>query len=116
MDNENKQCCGGHDHSEGCCGGHDHEHNHDHDCGCGCGEDEFENFVIDLEDDNGNVISCPIVDAFEYEGAEYVLAQNTEDESVYLFKSDAEGELTVPEEAEFEKVAAYYSDVIANEE
>lgn len=122
MDNEKNKCCGGHDHDngEGCCGGHDHNHEegccggHDHDCGCG--EHEFDHFVVDLEDDNGNVISCPIVDAFEYEGAEYVLAQNTEDESVYLFKSDENGELTVPPEEEFEKVAAYYSDVLANEE
>lgn len=36
--------------------------NHGHDgCGCGCGEHEHEHFVIDLEDDNGNIISCPIV-------------------------------------------------------
>ncbi|EKY29371.1 DUF1292 domain-containing protein [Clostridium celatum] len=89
---------------EGCgCG---HEHNHDHGCGdnCGCGEHEHEHFVVDLEDDNGNVISCPIVDAFEFEENEYVLAQNPEDESVYLFRSTEEGELIVPEEAEFDKV------------
>ena len=38
-------------------------------CGdnCGCGEHEHEHFVVDLEDDNGNVLSCPIVDAFEFE-------------------------------------------------
>ncbi|MEG0296279.1 MAG: DUF1292 domain-containing protein [Clostridium sp.] len=125
MDNEKNKCCGEHDekNSQGCCGGHDHSNSqgccggHDHDEeGCGCAEHELENYVVDLEDDNGNVISCPIVDAFEYEGAEYVLAQNEEDDSVYLFKSDEEGELTVPDEAEFDKVAAYYSDVLANEE
>ena len=90
--------------------------NHGHDaCGCGCGEHEHEHFVIDLEDDNGNIISCPIVDAFEYEEAEYVLAQNPEDNSVYLFKSSENGELTVPEEAEFDKVSKYYEEVLADQ-
>lgn len=48
---------------EGCGCGHNHE---EHGCGdnCGCGEHEHEHFVVDLEDDNGNVLSCPIVDAF----------------------------------------------------
>ena len=74
---------------EGCGCGHNHE---EHGCGdnCGCGEHEHEHFVVDLEDDNGNVLSCPIVDAFEFEENEYVLAQNPEDESVYLFRSTEE--------------------------
>ena len=101
---------------EGCGCGHDHDHD-SHGCGenCGCGEHEHEHFVIDLEDDNGNIISCPIVDAFEYEEAEYVLAQNPEDDSVYLFKSLENGELTVPEEAEFDKVSKYYEEVLADQ-
>ncbi len=95
---------------EGCGCGHNHE---EHGCGdnCGCGEHEHEHFVVDLEDDNGNVLSCPIVDAFEFEENEYVLAQNPEDESVYLFRSTEEGELIVPEEAEFDKVTEYYTNV-----
>ena len=100
---------------EGCgCG---HEHNHDHGCGdnCGGGEHAHEHFVVDLEDDNGNVISCPIVDAFEFEENEYVLAQNPDDESVYLFRSTEEGELIVPEEDEFDKVTEYYTNVLSNE-
>ena len=99
---------------EGCGCGHNHE---EHGCGdnCGCGEHEHEHFVIDLEDDNGNIISCPIVDAFEYEEAEYVLAQNPEDDSVYLFKSLENGELTVPEEDEFDKVSKYYEEVLADQ-
>ena len=94
---------------EGC--GWGHEHNHDHGCGdnCGCGEHEHEHFVVDLEDDNGNVISCPIIDAFEFEEKEYVLAQSPEDDSVYLFRADGE-ELVVPEEEEFDRVATYYND------
>lgn len=101
---------------EGCGCGHDHNQD-SHGCGdnCGCGEHEHEHFVVDLEDDNGNVISCPIVDAFEFEENEYVLAQNPDDESVYLFRSTEEGELIVPEEDEFDKVTEYYTNVLANE-
>ena len=99
---------------EGCGCGHNHE---EHGCGdnCGCGKHEHEHFVVDLEDDNGNVLSCPIVDAFEFEENEYVLAQNPEDESVYLFRSTEEGELIVPEEAEFDKVTEYYTNVLVND-
>ena len=108
MENELNKC------GEGCGCGHDHD---SHGCGdnCGCGEHEHEHFVVDLEDDNGNVISCPIVDAFEFEENEYVLAQNPEDESVYLFRSTEEGELIVPEEAEFDKVTEYYTNVLVND-
>ena len=110
MDNELNKC------GEGCGCGHDHDHD-SHGCGenCGCGEHEHEHFVVDLEDDNGNVLSCPIVDAFEFEENEYVLAQNPEDESVYLFRSTEEGELIVPEEAEFDKVTEYYTNVLVND-
>ena len=105
---------GGCGRNEGCGCGHNHE---EHGCGdnCGCGEHEHEHFVVDLEDDNGNVLSCPIVDAFEFEENEYVLAQNPEDESVYLFRSTEEGELIVPEEAEFDKVTEYYTNVLVND-
>ena len=90
MENELNKC------GEGCGCGHDHD---SHGCGdnCGCGEHEHEHFVVDLEDDNGNVISCPIVDAFEFEENEYVL------------------ELIVPEEAEFDKVTEYYTNVLADQ-
>ena len=109
--------CNCHDEeSKGCgCGGHDHNHDHNHECGCGCGEEEHESFVVDLEDENGNVISCDVVDAFEYNDKEYVLVQNPQDSSVYLFESHGEeGELSVPDEAEFEEVTKYYQDELAN--
>lgn len=95
------------------CGcGHDHEHQHEGcGCGCGCGHDHEEALVIDLEDENGNVVSCPVIDSFEYEGNEYLLTQNPEDESVYMFKLVNE-ELVVPEEEEFDKVAKYYNEVL----
>ena len=97
------------------CGcGHDHDHEHDHEgcgCGCGCGHDHEEALVIDLEDENGNVVACRVIDSFEYEGNEYLLTQNPEDESVYMFKLVNE-ELVVPEEEEFNKVAEYYNEVL----
>jgi uncharacterized protein YrzB (UPF0473 family) len=96
----------------GCNCGHDHEHEHEHEgCGCGCGHDHEEALVIDLEDENGNVVSCPVIDSFEYEGNEYLLTQNPEDESVYMFKVVDE-ELVIPEEEEFNKVAEYYNEVL----
>lgn len=101
MSNENCGC--GHDHT--------HNHEHEHECGCGCGHDHGEAQVIDLEDENGNVVSCPVIDFFEFEGNEYLLAQNPEDQSVYMFKI-VNDELVVPEEEEFNKVATYYNEVL----
>lgn len=111
MDKELNKCgCGNSEENTCGCGGHDHDHAHDHSCGCGCGDhDHEESFVIDLEDENGNVVSCPIIDAFEYEDNEYVLAQNPEDSSVYMFKSEGET-LVVPEEEEFNRVSTYYNE------
>ncbi len=99
--------------------GHDHDHHHDHE-GCDCGHDhdhDHESFVVDLEDEEGNIISCEVVDAFEYKDGEYVLVQNPNDGSVYLFKSvGEEGELVVPEDSEFEEVTAYYQQLSSEEE
>ena len=94
MDNELNKC------GEGCGCGHDHD---SHGCGdnCGCGEHEHEHFVVDLEDD------------IKYLTQEKI--NNPEDESVYLFRSTEEGELIVPEEAEFDKVTEYYTNVLADE-
>ena len=100
------------DKKDGCGCGHDHGHDHDdNDEECGCGEDSM---VIDLEDENGDVISCPIIDAFEFEGNEYILAQSPEDDSVYMFKSVGE-ELVVPDEEEFDRVSTYYNEELVEE-
>lgn len=109
---EEENGCGcGHNHDDNGCGcGHDHGHDHE---GCGCGEEE-ESFVIDLEDDNGNIVSCPIIDAFDFEEKEYVLAQSPEDDSVYMFRADGE-ELVVPDEEEFDRVATYYNQELVEE-
>ena len=111
MDNEKKDGCGCND--ECGCG---HEHNHEHECNCGC-EDEIP--VVDLEDENGNVISCEVVDEFTYNESQFILVQNPEDDSVYLFKVVGEGEeagLVVPEDEEFEAASAYYQELMEKEE
>ncbi|SFC60058.1 DUF1292 domain-containing protein [Clostridium uliginosum] len=116
---ENENSCGCEENSCGC---GEHEHNHDHECGCGdhdhecgCGCEDEESFVVDLEDDNGNIVSCPIIDVFEFEEKEYILAQNPEEDSVYLFRTEGE-ELVVPEEEEFDRVSAYYQEDVAGQE
>jgi uncharacterized protein YrzB (UPF0473 family) len=94
---------------EGCdCCGHDHEGHEDCDCGC---DHEHGNMVVDLEDENGNIVPCEIVDGFNFKDNEYVLVQNPEDGSTYLFKVQGEGEdgeLIIPDDDEFEEVSAYY--------
>ncbi|MBK5240365.1 DUF1292 domain-containing protein [Clostridium sp.] len=111
---ENQGCGCGSNENDGCgCGGHEHD---DEDCGCGCGEGEA--LTVDLEDENGNVIPCEVVDGFTYKDNEFALVQNPEDDSIYLFKvvGDAEtGELVIPEDEEFAEVTAYYEKMIKEE-
>lgn len=110
---ESKCSCDDHE-SEGCsCEGHGDDAcgcgEHDHGCDCGCGEDG--NQIVELEDENGNIVPCEVVDSFEYKDNEFVIVQNPEDSSVYLFKAvgeGEEGELIIPEDEEFEEVSAYY--------
>lgn len=115
-DEEMNKCGCEHDHEHGC--GCDHEEHEG--CGCGCGHDhehehDASDFVVDLEDENGNTISCPVIDAFEYKEGNYVLARNVEDDSVFMFKYQGE-ELVVPDEEEFDEVANFYNNVLVNEE
>lgn len=105
-DEENCQC--GCEHDEDCgCG-----------CDCGCEDHDHQPMVVDLEDENGNVVSCEVVDGFDYKENEYVLVQNPEDGSVYLFKVIGEGEngeLVIPEDGEFEEVSRYYEESLKDE-
>ncbi len=106
-DKELEKCkCGGD------CGCGEHDENS---CGCGCSEDEEESFVIDLEDENGNLVTCDVIDAFVFEEKEYLLAQNPNEDAVYLFRVDDEN-LVVPEEEEFNRVADYYAECAENEQ
>ncbi len=89
--------------------------NEENNCGCSCTDDEEESFVIDLEDENGEVITCSVIDAFKFEEKEYLLAQNPNEDSVYLFRVDNE-DLVVPDEEEFERVSTYYAECEEDEE
>jgi len=74
---------------------------------------------VDLEDENGNLVSCEIIDEFEYKDNQYVLVQNPENNSVYLFKiemGDTGEELVIPEDEEFEEASAYYAELIEKSE
>lgn len=109
---ENLGCGCGSNENDGCgCEGHEH----DGEAG-GCGEGEA--LTVDLEDENGNVIPCEVVDGFTYKDNEFALVQNPEDDSIYLFKvvgDEETGELVIPEEEEFAEVTAYYQEMIKNE-
>jgi len=116
MDNEKLHSCG--------CGEHEHHHDHEHEH-CGCGDDacdcghEHGAMLVDLEDENGNLVQCEVVDGFQYNDNDYVLVQNPEDGSVYMFKivgEGDEGELVVPDDEEFEEVTAYYKSTFSEEE
>ena len=110
---ENKGCGCGSNETDGCgCEGHEH----DEAGGCGCGEGEA--LTVELEDENGNVIPCEVVDGFTYKDNEFALVQNPEDDSIYLFKvvgDEETGELVIPEDEEFAEVTAYYEEMIKNE-
>ncbi|MDZ4957390.1 DUF1292 domain-containing protein, partial [Clostridium perfringens] len=43
------------------------------------------------------------------------LAQDPNEDSVYLFRSTEDGELVVPEEEEFDRVSKFYSEDLADE-
>ncbi len=79
--------------------------------------EDDDTLFIDLEDENGNMISCPIVDQFEYEEKVYVLAQSPEDDSLYIFRVEGEGEnaeVVYLDEEEFDRVATYYEEELAD--
>lgn len=99
----------------GCdCGGHEHEHEHDG-CDCGCGEEAM---IVDLENENGEIVPCEVVDEFTFNEQPYVLVQNPEDGSMYLFKvvgEGDEGELIVPDDEEFKQASAYYEQLMEEE-
>jgi hypothetical protein len=112
MDNEELKGCGcGCGCSDSSCGDDTES------CGCGC-SDEGELISVDLEDEDGNIVSCVIVDGFDYKDNEYAIVQNPENGAVYLFKvigEDGEGELVVPDEDEFNEVSAYYEEMVESE-
>lgn len=95
---------------EGCsCG---QEHVHGEECDCGCGDHDHEPIIVDLEDENGNIVQCEVVDGFAYKENEYAVVENPGNGSVYLFKVVGEGdtgELVIPDDKEFDEVSEYYA-------
>ncbi len=107
MDKEKMDPCNCHEESCGC------------DCGCGCEGHDHDPLIVELEDENGNVVPCEVVESFEYKEKEYVLVQNPEDSSVYLFRvdeKDDQAELVIPDDEEFEEVSSYYESSLEEEE
>jgi hypothetical protein len=115
MDNEELKGCGcGCGCSDSGCGDDKVESS----CGCGCGDEAEEFMSVDLEDEEGNIVTCNVVDGFEFKDNEYAIVENPENGAVYLFKVVGEGEageLVVPEEDEFNEVSAYYEDLLESE-
>jgi hypothetical protein len=102
-----------------CCCGNDDHHEHDHDCGCGCeGEHEHDALLVDLEDEEGNVVTCEVVDGFNYKETDYAVVEDPEDGAIYLFKvvgESEDAELQIPDDEEFEQVRAYYESLLEEE-
>lgn len=100
---------------QGCCGGHGHDQ--EHGCGddCGCGHEHHETLIVDLEKEDGTIVSCEIVDTFEYNNNSYALVYNEEEQGVYLFKEiGEEGEIiAVEDETEFNEASKYYEENVA---
>ncbi len=67
---------------------------------------------VEFEDENHNVVRCEVIDGFEFKGKNYCVVRNDEDGSHYVFRLTDEDELVVPEEKEFNEVAAYYDSII----
>ena len=75
--------------------------------------------IVDLENENGEIVPCEVVDEFTFNEQDYVLVQNPEDGSMYLFKvvgEGEEGELVVPDDEEFQAASAYYEQLMEEEE
>lgn len=73
---------------------------------------------IEIEDVDGRMIPCEIVDGFLFKSNEYALVKNKENNTIYLFKvigDDEEAELVIPEEAEFKEATDYYEKLVEEE-
>ncbi|GAA0177277.1 hypothetical protein SH2C18_05380 [Clostridium sediminicola] len=73
---------------------------------------------IEIEDIDGRMIPCEIVDGFLFKSNEYALVKNKENNTVYLFKvmgDDDEAELVIPEEKEFKEASLYYEKLVEEE-
>ena len=74
---------------------------------CGCNEEEN---TCGCGHDHGHSDECG---CGEFEENEYILAQDPNEDSVYLFRSTEDGELIIPEEDEFDRVSKFYSEELS---
>ena len=118
MKEENKNTCScgcQEEHTEAQCNCGCEESKHEESCSCGCNEEEkLDPIMVDLEDENGNKVTCEVVEEFEYKEDIYALVENPENKAVYLFKEEIEGDevqLVNPEDGEFEEVTKYYENL-----
>ncbi len=112
---DEKECSCEHDHYDDEC---DCGHDHSEDCDCDHGfdeDDELAPLLVDLEDEDGNIVSCEVIDSFDYNENQYIIVLNPKDDSNYLFKvigDDDEPDLIVPEDDEFDEVVKYYDSLV----
>ena len=89
-------------------------------CGCGCGHDCDEEVpMVYYEREDGTEVGLPIVDSFEYKDVEYVVVEDEDQESSYIFtvvENDGEETLEPIDDANFDEVADYYESLLALDE
>lgn len=98
-----------HVHDDDCGCGHDHDHDHDH----------HEGVTLTLED--GTELECPIIDIFDIEAYSYIALLHPIDQTalLYRFADHEDGEIeisSIESDEEFEKVAEYMNNLMAEEE
>lgn len=85
-------------------------------------EEEVEEDIITLEFDDDTAVDCYVLGTFELEGKEYIALEpqdGTDDVYIYGYKQLGEEEFEIVEiedEAEFDKAAAEFDAIMAEEE
>ena len=102
------------------------ELDHGPDCTCGCNDEDLER--ITLEFDDGESVSCIVIDVFEVDGKFYAALLSEEDfvkpdeeEVEYYFYEYREAEdaydlYDIEDDDEFEKVCEAFSEILNEEE
>ena len=105
-----------HNHLEDCDCSHDYSDSEE--CGCGHAHDEDSEYAplfVDLEDEDGNIVSCEVIDSFDYNENQYIIVLNPKDDSNYLFRvvgDEDDPDLEIPEDDEFDEVVKYYDSLV----
>lgn len=86
-------------------------------CDCGCEHDESP--MVYFEQEDGTEVAMPIIDSFSFEDCEYVVVEDNDEEAWYIFEvveNEGEEVLEPLSEEKFEKVSAYYDELLAEDE